>query len=330
MKLEKIAERIESVMKDPGKAILVYAIAISAAILLIGIVFAKNEFGDVDIGVMGNLVLISVFIIIGPYLARKYFQYVWVKSLEEQFPNFLRDLAESQRSGMNILQSISTASESDYGELTPEIKSLLNHLTWGISFEKSIDMFLKRTKNSELMSRSMMIIKEAYASGGSVTNTLENVANDVSVLKDAEREKSSLMNEHVIVMYAIFFMFLIIVIALTKIIIPMFNQQGATLSGGFGFDDPCKQCSQAGMDPNCMPCGIYSGICSMLGLRGGTGCYYSAIFFSMLILQGIFGGLVAGQISEGSATAGLKHSLIMAGVGFAAFSILVRLGFLSF
>lgn len=330
MEFKKMAGALDSLMKDPEKTALAYPIAISAIILLLGTIFAKNEIGDVDIGVMGNLVLISVFIIIGPYLARKYFQYAWIRSLEEQFPNFLRDLAESQRSGMNILQSISTAAESDYGELTPEIRGLLNHLTWGVSFEKSIDMFLKRVGSSELMTRSMLIIKEAYASGGSVTNTLENVASDVSVLKEAEREKASLMNEHVIVMYAIFFMFLIIVIALTKIVIPMFHQQGATLSGGFGFDDPCKQCSRIGADPNCMPCGIYSGLCGMLGLKGGTGCYYSALFFSMLILQGFFGGLVAGQISEGSATAGLKHSLIMSGVGFATFSILVRIGFLGF
>ena len=36
----------------------------------------------------------------------------------------------------------------------------------------------------------------------------------------------------------------------------------------------------------------------------------------MAIIEGIFTGLVAGQIGEGSVTAGVKHSIIMTAAGF--------------
>jgi len=316
-------------------AIAIYPMLVALFLLLIGILFAKTETGAPDIGVIGNLVFLSILMLMGPYLIKRYFAYAWIKGLEEEFPNFLRDLAESQRSGMNLIQSLSSAAESNYGKLTPEIKRMVNHYTWGVPFERIVDIFVERTKRSELMTRSMRIIREAYASGGNITATLDSVAQDVAVIKDAEKERKSTLNQHVVIMYAIFFMFLIIVLALTKILIPMFQQQSFSLAGGggsssFGFSDPCKMCAGFVTDVNCSPCSIYGVICNMFGLPSGVGCYYTSLFFAMLMLQGIFGGLVAGQISENSMTSGLKHSMIMAGMGFAIFSILIRIGFLGF
>ncbi|MBI3412482.1 MAG: type II secretion system F family protein [Candidatus Aenigmarchaeota archaeon] len=312
-------------------AIAIYPMMLALALLIIGIFFIKTETGTPDIGVIGNLVFLSVLVIVGPYLIKRYLDYSWIKSLEEQFPSFLMDLAESQRSGMNLIQALSSAADSNYGKLTPEIRRIVNHYTWGVPFERAIEIFISRTGNSELMTRSMKIIKEAYASGGNITSTLDSVSRDVSVIKDAEKEKKAALGQHVMVMYAIFFMFLIIVLALTKILIPMFKQQSFSLSGSnsFGFSDPCRLCLGSG-DLNCTPCSIYGGICSMFGIGAGVGCYYTSLFFSMLMLQGIFGGLVAGQISENSVTSGLKHSMIMTGIGFATFSILIRIGFLGF
>ncbi len=313
-------------------SIAIYPMMLAMLLLIIGIFFVKTEKGAPDIGVIGNLVFLSVLVIIGPYLIKKYLDYSWIKSLEDQFPSFLRDLSESQRSGMNLIQALSSASDSNYGKLTPEIRRMVNHYTWGVPFERIIEIFISRTKDSELMTRSMRIIKEAYASGGNITSTLESVSRDVSIIKDAEKERKSSLGQHVMIMYAIFFMFLIIVLALTKILIPMFKQQGVSLngSGSFGFSDPCRLCSSINADLNCMPCSIYGVVCSMFGINAGVGCYYTSLFFSMLMLQGIFGGLVAGQISENSVTSGLKHSMIMAGIGFATFSIFIRIGFIGF
>jgi flagellar protein FlaJ len=44
-------------------------------------------------------------------------------------------------------------------------------------------------------------------------------------------------------------------------------------------------------------------------------------FFHMTIVQGFFGGLVAGKMGEGSISAGLKHSLIMMILGYVALKL---------
>ena len=64
----------------------------------------------------------------------------------------------------------------------------------------------------------------------------------------------------------------------------------------------------------------------MFALGVGPICYYNALFISMIIIQGIFTGLVAGQIGEGSAVAGLKHSVIMTCSGFAILMLLLQSG----
>ncbi|MBR9682467.1 MAG: hypothetical protein GOV02_02225, partial [Candidatus Aenigmarchaeota archaeon] len=52
----------------------------------------------------------------------------------------------------------------------------------------------------------------------------------------------------------------------------------------------------------------------------------NALFISMIVVQGIFTGLVAGQIGEGSAIAGVKHSVIMTASGFAILLLLLQSG----
>ena len=66
----------------------------------------------------------------------------------------------------------------------------------------------------------------------------------------------------------------------------------------------------------------------MLDISQGGTCYYNALFVLMAVVQGIFSGLVAGQIGEGSVSAGVKHSIIMTIAGFGTLFILLKIGFM--
>ena len=89
------------------------------------------------------------------------------------------------------------------------------------------------------------------------------------------------------------------------------------------FQDPCTPCAT---NPNifCASCSIFSIVCQMFALGAGGACYYNALFMVMAIVQGIFTGLVAGQIGEGSVIAGVKHSIIMTTSGFSALLIMFK------
>jgi len=62
--------------------------AVSAlALILLGMMIG-------DFAVLGNLVIIAIFISVGPLLIYKYSRLMHIKAIETQFPNFVRDLAD--------------------------------------------------------------------------------------------------------------------------------------------------------------------------------------------------------------------------------------------
>lgn len=295
-------------------------IVVAVALLVFGVIFFHN-----DAGVLGNIVLISMIVGVMPFVLLSYVEYHGIKSAEEQLPLFLRDLAESQKSGMNLPQALQIAVKTDYGVLSKEVKKMNDQLSWGIPLQEVLNRFSQRMHRSNLIGRAIRIINEAYSSGGNITDTMEATAVDVTLIKDAEKERRSLMTQHVTMMYAIYFIFLVIVLVLTKILLPML-QIGKETQGTFmAFQDPCSVCVGTS-HLFCVSCSAFSLLCQMFGFGTGINCYYKALFFSVIIVQGLFTGLIAGQIGENSAIAGAKHSLIMTGSGFGIFMIALRLG----
>jgi flagellar protein FlaJ len=51
--------------------------------------------------------------------------------------------------------------------------------------------------------------------------------------------------------------------------------------------------------------------------------FYRRLFLHASVIQGFFSGLVAGQMGEGRAVAGLKYSVIMVIIGWAAFRLFI-------
>ena len=302
---EKISKK-QKIIIIPG--------AFSTVLIAIGIILG-------DVPVLGNLVIISVFISVVPYFIYRYSQFLWIKSVEDEFPNFVRDLADSSRSGMSLPECIGIASKANYGKLTPEIQKMHNRLSWGTSFLRVMDIFQKSVKDSKIILEALSIIRQSYESGGSIPATLDSVAKDIIMLKEAEAERASLVREQVMIMYGLFFIFLGISVMIIYVLVPMLGSQASASTGlgGFSFINPCE----GGM---LFPCGFFSGICAVLAVNTSLTCYYVAIFFSVVLVQGIFTGLIAGQLSENSPISGIKHSLIMSFSAVGLFLFLAKTG----
>jgi len=289
-----------------------------SALLIVASIFTG------DVGVIGNAVIVAVFIIAIPLFLQRYSRFVWIKAVEEQFPNFIRDLADSKRSGMSFTEAISIASKSNYGKLTPDIKKMNNRLSWGTPFLRVMEIFGDSIKESRIINEALNIIKESSSSGGNVAGTLDAIARDMIMLKDAEAERLSLVRQHVLIMYGVFFMFLGIAIMIIQVMVPMISTQPESTAGaGFGlqFIDPCEGVGY-------FPCNFFSIIGLMLSVPEGITLYYTALFFTVVIIQGIFTGLIAGQLGENSIVAGGKHALIMVLVAIGVFIFLARTGLL--
>lgn len=282
-----------------------------------------------DIGVLGNMIVISTFVIVVPYFLYRYSRFMWIKSIEGEFPNFVRDMADSIRSGMSFADAVGISSKANYGKLTPEVVKMNNRLSWGTPFMRVMEIFSGSVKESKIINEAVDIIKQSYESGGNISSTLDSVASDIMMLKEAEAERSSLVRQHIMIMYGIFFMFLGISIMIIFVMVPMLQSQSGQFAStsargvGFTFKNPCDVMSA-------FPCGLFGGICSMLGVGAGIGCFYIAMFFTVVVIQGFFIGLITGQLGENSVIAGTKHSLIMVIAAISIFIFLAKSGILSF
>ena len=302
--------------------------AIVFAILVVIAILLSSNFA-----IATNILLIGVLILSVPYSIYRFFVFKKIKSYEESFPNFLRDLAESQRAGLTLIQAINMSAKSDYGPLTKEIKKMDNQISWNIPVENVLNNFNKRMSRSKLITRSVMIMNQANKSGGNIEDTMESLAFNIESIKDVQKEKELLLNQQVIMIYAIFFIFLGITIALIKFLVPMLKT--SIDMGGFsgqsfsGFNsNPCTPCMEVAANPACFGCDLFFGVSDVFdfGEKTDPASYYRSLFFMMILVQGFFSGLIAGQIGSDSVSAGVKHSLIMLLVGFFIFMTVVRLG----
>ncbi len=319
------------------KHILLITLSFSILFIFLGFITGNH-------GALGILIIMTVFINIIPIVLSVYKKFRNIQEMEEKFPNLLYDLTESIRSGVPFHQALAITSKNNYGALSPEINKMSNQLSWGIPLDKVLTRFANRMKESKRLSTSIKIIKESFISGGEVTSTLESVAENVNNLQEINKEKKALLSQYVLLMYAISIIFIVIVAAINKFLLPVFQSgqdSEAGLSNLIQLDNPCN--NPFGFEENV--CWIYNTIYKCLlapsnqvenicKLKNETetlrniSVYYTSLFFMMSLIQSIFSGLVAGQMSEGNVKAGLKHSIILAGITIGAFLILIQLGFL--
>lgn len=293
---------------------------VGALIILLGIILG-------DIAVLGNLTILAIFISFVPYFLFRYSKFIWLKNVEAQFPNFVRDLSDSVRSGISLSEAIKIATRSNYGKLTPEIVKMNNRLSWGTPFLRVLDIFSKKIKDSRPIMDAINILKQSHESGGNIVSTLDAVSRDMVMLREAEAERVSLVKQQVFIMYGIFFIFMVIAIMIILVMVPMIESQSgiasSTIGGLGGFTNPCQ-------NTNIFPCDLFGVICATFGASQGIGCYYTSMLFVVIIIQGIFTGLITGQLGENSVIAGGKHSIIMVFTTVGLFLFLAKAGLLPF
>lgn len=298
------------------KKVTIISSVVSVWLIIMGVISG-------DPGVFGNLFVLAMFAFIIPQFLYKYARYVWIKDIEQEFPNFIRGVADSIRSGMSFKEAIKIASKSRYGKLTDEIKGMSNRLQWGVDFLRVMDIFAERVEESKLIRESIAIIKESFKSGGNVADTLDSIARNIVMFKEVEAERESLVRQHVMIMYGIFFMFMGIALTTIFVMVPVIKSQPETMTQdlAFQFVNPCQ--SHTGF-----PCNYFNMVGAFLGIPEGISMYYTALFFSVVIILSIFVGLIVGQLGENSILAGAKHSIIMATIAVAVFVFLAKAGLL--
>ncbi len=261
--------------------------------------YTEFTFGDSTIKLFTwyDFIIFALIIFTGVYGIYEWFRLRRVRMIDKRFPDFVRDLAESRRAGMTFTKAIMYSAKGNYGVLTDEIKKISMQISWGNSVENALRAFAKRVK-TKLVIRTISLIIEASRSGGNVADVLDAASKDAREIKLLDSERRASMLSYVAVIYVAMFVFLLIMIVLSKSLIPNMVGEGA------------------------------AGLKSAGALGGSSGNQISQdeitqLFFIASIIQGGFMGIVAGVFEEGNVISGVKHAFFMILINWIALKFIV-------
>lgn len=272
---------------------IVYIVYVGCAVtgFIVAMLTSMFAFGTQDFAFMvTNAALAGLLVAMAPIAIVDFLNRSWIKGIEDNLANLLRDLAESQRTGMMFEKALEATAERNYGPLTPEMRKVASQMSWGVPYEKALNSFAERVK-TPLTYRVVTLISETARSGGNMQKVMNSIVQHVRDLRSIERERKAQIRPYIFITYITVFVFLFTLIMLFKM-----------------FFSTLGQMSAAG---------------SMFLAGAVTSTDYRLVFFHMTIVESFLGGLIAGKMSEGSVKSGVKHSVILLLIALVAFNVFV-------
>ena len=209
------------------------------------------------------------------------------QEISERFLEFSRNLAESVTTGTPISKSIVNMSRKNYGALSPHIIKLGNQISLGIPVNHAFQTFAHDVDNP-VISRAVSLMSEAERAGGEIDYILDSVSKSIAEVEKLRQERRAAISGLVVQGYIIFFIFIAIMLIMEFKILPLATQ--VSNIGSLGGASPLE------------------------GSGGGNELnseQLAHLFLYLLLMQGLFTGLVIGKLAEGSVKAGIKHSFVM-------------------
>jgi archaeal flagellar protein FlaJ len=285
------------VLTERPENILIVCIPLGLLFFIVGTSYLVGSYG---ISVLfkttsiDDILVFAVLICIVPLAILDFLEQRRVSNLENALPNFFRDLAGMNDSGMTLPNAVHLVAGAEYGTLTPHIRKLDNEMSWGVGFVEALYHFGKGL-GTTLSDRSVDLIAKASRAGGDVSEVLRAAAKDTFEVVNLKQERSNNMIIYVIIVLVAFFVFCFVIAILVSSFLTTMATAGAkaTASGATGF----------------------GGIIDLF--------LYKRLFAHAAMLQGFFSGLVAGQMGEGRFVSGLKYSAFMLIVAWVTFRFFI-------
>ncbi|MFH0968086.1 MAG: type II secretion system F family protein, partial [Methanobacteriota archaeon] len=210
--------------------ILALCIPLSIIVFIGGFIFSVRSYGMqvlFNSTVVDDFAVLAVLIAIVP-LALLDLKEQWrVANLENALPNFFRDLAGMNDSGMTLPNAVHLVAAAEYGSLTPHIRKLDNEMSWGVGFVESLYRFGKGL-GTPVADRSVDLIAKASKAGGDVSEVLRAAAKDTYEVVNLQQERSNNMLIYVIIVLVSFAVFLFVIAILVSSFLSTMATAGAT------------------------------------------------------------------------------------------------------
>lgn len=221
--------------------------------------------------------------------------------VETILPDALEIISANMRSGLTPDKAILTSARPEFGPLEAELKRVSKETLSGRPFEESLKGMTRKIK-SNVLSKTVDLIVEGLAKGGSLTTLLDSIAEDVRQARLLRGEIKSY-----VMMYGIFIFFAAaigapLLYSVSTYMVQTLNTLGAQVGDIGSLASSSSSVSFLKYKA--------SGISSEFLFQ------YSAV---AILVTSIFGSLLIGLVSDGTEKAGLKYIPVLAGMGFAVF-----------
>jgi len=121
-----------------------------------------------------------------PYLKKESI----TNSIERNFSDALKQMADTLKAGDTYESALREVANSDYGRLSEEMDLALRRLEEGENLETALGVFSDRI-DSRLVRRTVIILLDSIKSGASLSDILEEIAEDVRDLYRIKEERKS-------------------------------------------------------------------------------------------------------------------------------------------
>lgn len=233
---------------------------------------------------LDNYLVFAAIIALTPYSVDRFLQRRQKKRNEEEFSQFLFKMSEMMRAGIDPIKAVVELSKTDLGGIKGHVNLAASTLILGGSFEEGMRKTAK-AMNSELASKYIQLVIQASYMGGQVSNLILKASEDMRSMIKIEREMEGNLQQYVMIFYFAQIILIVMIYILSTQLFPFLTGEGmAQLFGGGGLGE----------------------------------INYTQLFFHLLIINGLIGGIIVGKIAEGSAKDGLKHSVVLTVISYLA------------
>ncbi|SIR73615.1 type II secretion system F family protein [Natronorubrum thiooxidans] len=216
-----------------------------------------------------------------------------------QLSEDLRKLSSSNDTGLTLLESLKSVSETTSGKLANEFEMMHTKINYGTSLKQAFIEFNNKYHIPRL-ARTTRLITEAQEASNQISDVLRTAARTSENHDDIERErKSRTLMQVVIIIMTFMTVLAVIAILKTQFIDTMagLESTGGDTGGGGG------ELAQADLSDNIQV--------DML----------SVLFFHAVTMQAIISGMICGYIRDADLLSGLKYAIILATIALVGWTL---------
>ena len=234
-----------------------------------------------------NALAASILVVVAPPGILLYLKHRAIDEMERYLPLFLRDTAELTRAGVSFLRAIVDLSSKPYGKWSTVLRRIAIRVSLGEELEETVSKTLGGYPDA--IRRYLIMILEAYRSGGRVSETLDDAARFASTIRGFEEEKRRSLKVYATVLYISVIIFLLSAGATVYMSKTLAEQSAGALPLVRAFASPES---------------------------------LTAMFYLVGVFESIFAGLVVGKLTYRSMVSGVVHVVALIVMVMVFFNVL--------